>query len=65
MKALNIIVIGMLAICAVVEGMRLSESSKNRRLVNVQITKNTDIVNGESIDAQVKKEKGIRYNTEF
>jgi hypothetical protein len=65
MKALNIIVIGMLAICAVVEGMRLSESSKNRRLVNVQITKNTDIVNGESIDAQVKKERGIRYNTEF
>jgi hypothetical protein len=65
MKALNIIVIGMLAICAVVEGMRLSENSKNRRLVNVQITKNTDIVNGESIDAQVKKEKGIRYNTEF
>jgi hypothetical protein len=51
MKALNIIVIGMIAFCAVVEGMRLSESSKNRRLVNVQITKNTDIVNGESIDA--------------
>jgi hypothetical protein len=65
MKALNIIVIGMLAFCAVVEGMRLSESTKNRRLVNVQITKNTDIVNGESIDAQVKKERGIRYNTEF
>jgi hypothetical protein len=65
MKALNIIVIGMIAICAVVEGMRLSENSKNRRLVNVQITKNTDIVNGESIDAQTKKERGIRYNTEF
>ena len=65
MKALNIIVVSLLLFCALIQGMRLSESTKNRRLANVQISKNTDIVNGESIDAQIKKERGIRYNTEF
>ena len=65
MKALNIIVVSLLLFCALIQGMRLSESTKNRRLANVQIAKNTDIVNGESIDGQIKKERGIRYNTEF
>ena len=65
MKALNIIFISLLAFCVLIEGMRLSDSTKNRRFANVQIAKNTDIVNGESIDGQIKKERGIRYNTEF
>ena len=65
MKALNIIVVSLLLFCALIQGMRLSDSTKNRRFANVQIAKNTDIVNGESIDGQIKKERGIRYNTEF
>ncbi len=59
------IVLSLFAFSALIEAMRLSDSTKNLRLAYAQKARNEDIVNGESIDARVKLEKGIKYNTEF
>ena len=64
MRAL-IIILSLLAFTIMVEAMRLNGNIRQMAQVGLQADKNTDVVNGESIDGIIKKEKGIKYNTEF